>query len=223
MVVELAEGVPERVIVDRSARADLVVLGLSDPAWLVMPSAGPVVRACLEHAACAVVVVGAADRAPVPGDRPLAEPPSEPGPGPRAGARMGSRLAAGGAVVASKNGKAKTATAQELAEQVPRKPYEKELYRLQAELMKVQEWVRAEGARIVVIFEGRDAAGKGGTIKRVSPVPQPARGPDRRAARADRAGAVAVVLPALRRATCPPRARWCCSTAAGTTAPGSST
>ena len=73
VVVELAEGVPERVIVDRSARADLVVLGLSDPAWLVMPSAGPVVRACLEHAACAVVVVGAADRAPVPGDRPLAD------------------------------------------------------------------------------------------------------------------------------------------------------
>ncbi len=70
--------------------------------------------------------------------------------------------------MASKNGKAKTATAQELAEQVPRKPYEKELYRLQAELMKVQEWVRAEGARIVVIFEGRDAAGKGGTIKRVT-------------------------------------------------------
>jgi polyphosphate kinase len=70
--------------------------------------------------------------------------------------------------VASKNGKVKTATAQELARRVPRKPYEKELYRLQAELMKVQEWVRAEGARIVVIFEGRDAAGKGGTIKRVS-------------------------------------------------------
>jgi polyphosphate kinase 2 len=49
-----------------------------------------------------------------------------------------------------------------------RKPYERELYRLQGELMKVQEWVRAERARIVVIFEGRDAAGKGGTIKRVT-------------------------------------------------------
>jgi polyphosphate kinase len=79
---------------------------------------------------------------------------------------MGSRIAAGGAAVASKNGKAK-ATA-ELAPRVPRKPYEDELYRLQAELMKLQEWVRAEGARIVVIFEGRDAAGKGGTIKRVT-------------------------------------------------------
>src|ERR1700751_1411795 len=83
------------------------------------------------------------------------------------GARMGSRLAAGGAAVASKNGKARAAV-QELAPRVPKKPYEKELYRLQAELMKVQEWVRAEGARIVVIFEGRDAAGKGGTIKRVA-------------------------------------------------------
>ena len=51
---------------------------------------------------------------------------------------------------------------------LPRKPYEDELFRLQAELVKLQEWVRAEGARIVVIFEGRDAAGKGGTIKRVT-------------------------------------------------------
>jgi polyphosphate kinase len=45
--------------------------------------------------------------------------------------------------------------------------YEAELYRLQAELVRMQEWVKAEGARIVVIFEGRDAAGKGGTIQRV--------------------------------------------------------
>ena len=46
--------------------------------------------------------------------------------------------------------------------------YEAELSRLQAELVKVQEWVRAEGQRIVVIFEGRDAAGKGGAIKRIT-------------------------------------------------------
>jgi polyphosphate kinase 2 len=46
--------------------------------------------------------------------------------------------------------------------------YEKELYRLQAELVKMQEWARTSGARIVVIFEGRDAAGKGGTIARVT-------------------------------------------------------
>jgi polyphosphate kinase len=51
---------------------------------------------------------------------------------------------------------------------MPKKLYEAELYRLQAELVKLQEWVRTEGARIVVIFEGRDAAGKGSTIKRVT-------------------------------------------------------
>ena len=51
---------------------------------------------------------------------------------------------------------------------LPKEVYEKELYRLQAELVKMQEWARTSGARIVVIFEGRDAAGKGGTIARVT-------------------------------------------------------
>ena len=46
--------------------------------------------------------------------------------------------------------------------------YEAELVRLQAELVKMQEWVRREGERIVLVFEGRDAAGKGSTIKRVT-------------------------------------------------------
>src|SRR5262249_12649138 len=54
-----------------------------------------------------------------------------------------------------------------------RKPYEKELRKLQVELCHVQEWIKAEGGRVIVVFEGRDAAGKGGTIKaiteRVSP------------------------------------------------------
>ncbi len=45
--------------------------------------------------------------------------------------------------------------------------YEAELVRLQAQLVELQEWVRANGQRIVVIFEGRDAAGKGGAIKRI--------------------------------------------------------
>jgi len=53
------------------------------------------------------------------------------------------------------------------------KEYEKELRKLQAELCKLQEWIKHKGLRVVVIFEGRDAAGKGGTIKaiteRVSP------------------------------------------------------
>ena len=51
---------------------------------------------------------------------------------------------------------------------LPRHLYETELFGLQGELVKMQEWARAEGARIVVIFEGRDAAGKGGAIKRVT-------------------------------------------------------
>src|SRR5919107_2453977 len=48
-----------------------------------------------------------------------------------------------------------------------RKRYEKELARLNIELVRMQEWVRANGLRLVVLFEGRDAAGKGGSIKRV--------------------------------------------------------
>src|SRR5499427_8462609 len=51
---------------------------------------------------------------------------------------------------------------------LPKRRYETELYRLQGELVKMQEWVRSEGARIVVVFEGRDAAGKGGSIKRAT-------------------------------------------------------
>ncbi|MDQ4132794.1 MAG: polyphosphate kinase 2 [Actinomycetota bacterium] len=51
---------------------------------------------------------------------------------------------------------------------LPRKLYERELFRLQAETVKLQEWVRQEGARLVVVFEGRDAAGKGGAIKRLT-------------------------------------------------------
>jgi polyphosphate kinase 2 len=51
---------------------------------------------------------------------------------------------------------------------LPRQLYETELFRLQAELVKLQEWVRVEGARLVVVFEGRDAAGKGSAIKRVT-------------------------------------------------------
>jgi len=54
------------------------------------------------------------------------------------------------------------------AKRLPKAVYEAELYRLQAQLVKLQEWTRNSGARIVVIFEGRDAAGKGSTIKRVT-------------------------------------------------------
>lgn len=51
---------------------------------------------------------------------------------------------------------------------LPKKFYEKELARLQVELVKMQYWVKHTGARIVILFEGRDAAGKGGTIKRIT-------------------------------------------------------
>jgi polyphosphate kinase len=48
-----------------------------------------------------------------------------------------------------------------------RKSYEKQKYRLQVELLKLQAWVKATGQKVVILFEGRDAAGKGGTIKRL--------------------------------------------------------
>ena len=51
--------------------------------------------------------------------------------------------------------------------------YEEELARLQVELVKLQEWVKAKGLKVVVIFEGRDAAGKGGVIKRITQVMNP--------------------------------------------------
>jgi polyphosphate kinase len=59
------------------------------------------------------------------------------------------------------------------ADAVPRaklgnKAYLRELRRLQVELVKLQEWIKHEGLRVVVIFEGRDAAGKGGAIKRIT-------------------------------------------------------
>ncbi|MCO7222971.1 polyphosphate kinase 2 [Pleionea sp. CnH1-48] len=48
------------------------------------------------------------------------------------------------------------------------KEYEKRLFELQLELVKMQEWIRAKGLKVAVIFEGRDAAGKGGVIKRIT-------------------------------------------------------
>ena len=78
------------------------------------------------------------------------------------------------------------------------KVYLAELDRLQLELSKLQEWVKARGLKVVVIFEGRDAAGKGGVDQDDHAGPQPAHRPRRRAARPDRARADAVVLPALR-------------------------
>ena len=53
-------------------------------------------------------------------------------------------------------------------EKLPKKEYEKELKRLQAELVEMQAWLRETGNRLVVVFEGRDAAGKGSAIKRLT-------------------------------------------------------
>ena len=50
---------------------------------------------------------------------------------------------------------------------IGKKEYEAEIFKLQVELVKLQEWVKATNARIVILFEGRDAAGKGGIIKRI--------------------------------------------------------
>jgi polyphosphate kinase len=80
------------------------------------------------------------------------------------------------------------------ARKLTAKQYEKELLRLQTELVFMQEWIVAHGRRLVVLFEGRDTAGKGGVIKRITAYLNP------RGGRADpgRARALAVVLPALR-------------------------
>ncbi|NET56379.1 MAG: polyphosphate kinase 2 [Symploca sp. SIO2E6] len=51
---------------------------------------------------------------------------------------------------------------------IKRKIYEQELHRLHVELVKLQEWIKYKGLKVVVIFEGRDAAGKGGAIKRIT-------------------------------------------------------
>jgi len=53
-------------------------------------------------------------------------------------------------------------------ESLKRKKYEKELRRLHAELCKLRDWVKYKGLRIIVVFEGRDAVGKGGTIRAVT-------------------------------------------------------
>jgi polyphosphate kinase len=71
-----------------------------------------------------------------------------------------------------KAAKHKTA-ADDQGGKMKRKAYEKELRKLQVELCYLQDWAKASGARVIIVFEGRDAAGKGGTIKalteRVSP------------------------------------------------------
>src|SRR5262245_31506513 len=54
------------------------------------------------------------------------------------------------------------------ADQIERRLYFQELFRLQGELVRLQDWVKHAGLKVVVLFEGRDAAGKGGVIKRIT-------------------------------------------------------
>jgi polyphosphate kinase 2 len=60
------------------------------------------------------------------------------------------------------------ADATKEVKKISKKQYNDELFRLQLELIKLQEWVKLKGLKVVVIFEGRDAAGKGGVIKRIT-------------------------------------------------------
>ena len=103
------------------------------------------------------------------------------------------------------------------------KTYNKALAGFQVELVKLQKWVQDKRLRVVVIFEGRDAAGKGGAIKRITQSLNP------RICRV-----VALATPTEREKTQwyfqryvshlrPPLARWCSSIGAGTTAPAWST
>ncbi|MBL4701486.1 MAG: hypothetical protein JKX85_09535 [Phycisphaeraceae bacterium] len=57
---------------------------------------------------------------------------------------------------------------EDVRPKLKKKFYEKELQNMQLELVKLQEWIKHQGLKVVVLFEGRDAAGKGGTIKRIT-------------------------------------------------------
>ncbi len=70
-------------------------------------------------------------------------------------------------VIASNSKVASAVQEKPKPKKIKKKVYEKELKRLQIELVKLQEWVKHQGLRVVVVFEGRDAAGKGGVIKRI--------------------------------------------------------
>ncbi len=72
VTADLVDGAPERVLVDSSCGADLLVLGATAPAWQAGRFAGPAVRACLARARCPVVVIGYGDQ-PASAGRPLAD------------------------------------------------------------------------------------------------------------------------------------------------------
>ena len=81
---------------------------------------------------------------------------------------MGKRSKKDHAKKSEVEAKGSLAKQNEASASLSKKDYERELYKLQVELVKLQEWVKKTGAKIIVIFEGRDAAGKGGVIKRIT-------------------------------------------------------
>ncbi|WCI08364.1 hypothetical protein PJ267_18840 [Arthrobacter sp. OVS8] len=99
---------------------------------------------------------------------------------------------------------------------MPRKEYEAEMAVLQGELVAMQEWVKSTGAKICIVFEGRDTAGKGGTIKRIVERVSPGSSgwwpsPHRPTGRSPRCTSSAIWRTSRR------PAKWSSSTAAGTT------
>ena len=109
-----------------------------------------------------------------------------------------------------------------MSESSSNKEYEELLEPLPKELSDAARWIPETGQRLVVLFEGRDTAGKGGSIDMFAAHPQSAPVPRRRAARARPSASAANGISSATSSICRPRARSACSTAAGTIAPGSS-
>lgn len=85
----------------------------------------------------------------------------------QASPKNASKQATNGATVAESSDGRSPDKSEMKPKEMKRKAYEAELYKLQTEMVKLQWWVRDQGLKVVVVFEGRDTAGKGGTIKRI--------------------------------------------------------
>ena len=103
------------------------------------------------------------------------------------------------------------------AEKMPRHEYEYLKRPLQVELVKLQNWVKSVGERIIIVFEGRDAAGKGGTIKRFTEHLNPRGATVVALTKPSKSGNGPSGTSSVTCRTCPRRARSSCSTAPGTT------
>ena len=112
-------------------------------------------------------------------------------------------------------------TAAPMRSKISKKQYEMALAKLQIELVKLQKWIQDKGLRVVVIFEGRDAAGKGGAIKRITQSLNPRicrtvalESPRNEKRASGISSAMSFIFPLP--------ARWYCSIEVGTTEPPSS-